>query len=142
MIGSGPYSIPANGEITIAFALIAGNNLTDLQANAAAARNKYNSLVGITNYNSELPSDFSLSQNYPNPFNPTTNIKFSIASSGLTSLKIYTTLGKEVASLVKEYLQAGSYDADWNASGKSSGVYFYRLQANGFVQTKRMLRIK
>ncbi|MBK6877960.1 MAG: S8 family serine peptidase [Ignavibacteria bacterium] len=142
VIGSGPYSIPANGEITIAFALIAGNNLTDLQANAAAARNKYNSLVGITNYNSELPSDFSLSQNYPNPFNPTTNIKFSIANPGLTSLKIYNTLGKEVASLVNEYLQAGSYDADWNASGNSSGVYFYRLQANGFVQTKRMLLIK
>lgn len=142
VIGSGPYSIPANGEITIAFALIGGNNLSDLQANAVAARNKYTSLVGITNYNSELPSDFSLSQNYPNPFNPTTNIKFSIANPGLTSLKIYNTLGKEVASLVNEYLQAGSYDADWNASGNSSGVYFYRLQANGFVQTKRMLLIK
>lgn len=142
VLGSGPYSIPANGEITIAFALIAGNNLTDLQANAVAARNKYNSLVGITNYNSELPSDYSLSQNYPNPFNPATNIKFSIANPGLTSLKIYNTLGKEVASLVNEYLQAGSYDADWNASGNSSGVYFYRLQANGFVQTKRMLLIK
>jgi serine protease len=142
VLGSGPYNIPANGEITIAFALIAGNNLSDLQANAVAARNKYNSLVGITNYNSELPSDFSLSQNYPNPFNPSTNIKFSIANPGLTSLKIYNTLGKEVASLVNEYLQAGSYDADWNASGNSSGVYFYRLQANGFVQTKRMLLIK
>jgi subtilisin family serine protease len=142
VIGSGPYSIPANGEITIAFALIGGNNLSDLQANAVAARNKYTSLVGITNYNSELPSDFSLSQNYPNPFNPTTNIKFSIANPGLTSLKIYNTLGKEVASLVNEYLQAGSYDADWNASGNSSGVYFYRLQADGFVQTKRMLLIK
>ena len=142
VLGSGPYSIPANGEITIAFALIAGNNLSDLQANAVAARNKYNSLVGITNYNSELPSDFSLSQNYPNPFNPSTNIKFSIANPGLTSLKIYNTLGREVASLVNEYLQAGSYDADWNASGNSSGVYFYRLQANGFVQTKRMLLIK
>jgi serine protease len=142
VLGSGPYNIPANGEITIAFALIAGNNLSDLQANAVAARNKYNSLVGITNYNSELPSDFSLSQNYPNPFNPSTNIKFSIANPGLTSLKIYNTLGREVASLVNEYLQAGSYDADWNASGNSSGVYFYRLQANGFVQTKRMLLIK
>ncbi len=142
VLGSGPYNIPANGEITIAFALLAGDNLADLQANAVAARNKYNSLVGITNYNSELPADFMLSQNYPNPFNPTTNIKFSIANPGLTSLKIYNTLGKEVASLVNQYLQAGSYDADWNAGGFSSGVYFYRLQANGFVQTKRMLLIK
>ncbi len=142
VIGSGPYSIPPNGEITIAFALIAGDNLADLRANAVAARNKYATLVGISNYSSEVPGSFSLMQNYPNPFNPTTNIKFSIPNSGLASLKVFNTLGQEVATLVNQYLQAGSYNADWNASGYSSGVYFYRLESGAFSQTKRMLLIK
>ena len=61
-------------------------NLNDLKANCIAAKNKYNSLLGITNYNSQIPEKFSLSQNYPNPFNPTTNIKFGLSKSGYTSL--------------------------------------------------------
>lgn len=142
VLGSGPYTIPSNGEITIAFALVAGSNLADLQANTVAARNKYASLVGINNYVSELPESFSLSQNYPNPFNPVTNIKFSVATPGLTKIQVYNSLGQNVATLVNQVLQAGTYDADWNASGYSSGVYFYRLEANGFSQTKRMLLIK
>lgn len=147
VLGSGPYNIPPNGEVTVAFAVIAGDNLADIQANTVAARNKYATLVGINNYSSYMPESFSLAQNYPNPFNPSTNIKFSIAAPGLTTLRVYNTLGQNIATLVNQYLQAGSYDADWNASGYSSGVYFYRLEVspsggNGFTQTKRMLLLK
>lgn len=142
VIGSGPYNIPANGEITIAFALIAGNNLADLQANAVAARNKYATLVGVNSYNSELPASYSLSQNYPNPFNPSTNIKFSIAAPGSTSLRIYNTIGQNIATLVDGFMQAGNYSVDWNASGMSSGLYYYRLESGGFGVTRKMLMIK
>ena len=142
VMGSGPYSIPANGEIIVAYALVAGDNLNDLKANSVAAKNKYNSLVGISNYNSQIPDRYSLSQNYPNPFNPATTIKFGLSNSGLTSLKIYNILGKEVSKLVNSNLQAGSYEVKWDAASYTSGVYFYRLESNGFIETKRMLLIK
>ncbi|HMR41203.1 MAG TPA: S8 family serine peptidase, partial [Ignavibacteria bacterium] len=141
LIGSGPYSIPSNGEIVIAFAILAGDNLADLQANTVAARNKYNTVLGITNFNSQIPEEYSLSQNYPNPFNPSTNIKFAISSPGFTSLKIYNMLGKEVSKLVSENLQAGSYEYNWDASAFTSGVYFYKLESDGFAETKRMLLV-
>ena len=142
VIGSGPYSIPTNGEIVIAFAILAGDNLADLQANTIAAKTKYNSLVSITNFNSQIPDEYSLSQNYPNPFNPSTNIKFSLTRSGFTTLKVYNMLGKEVSKLVNANLQAGSYDYNWDASAFNSGVYFYKLESEGFAETKRMLLVK
>ncbi|MCB0727512.1 MAG: S8 family serine peptidase [Ignavibacteriae bacterium] len=142
VIGSGPYSIPTNGEIVIAFAILAGDNLADLQANTVAARNKYNTVLGITNFNSQIPDEYSLSQNYPNPFNPSTNIKFSLKQSGFTSLKIYNMLGKEVSKLVNANLQAGSYEYNWDASAFTSGIYFYKLESEGFAETKRMLLVK
>lgn len=148
--GSGPYSIPAGGYVTITFALIAGDNLADLQANCIAAKNKYNSVIGITNYNSQIPDRYSLSQNYPNPFNPVTNVEFGISKSGFVSLKIYDVLGKEAATLVNENLQPGTYKYNFDASNLSSGVYFYRLvvsssnpiKANEFIQTKSMMLLK
>ncbi|MEO8446151.1 MAG: S8/S53 family peptidase [bacterium] len=141
-IGSGPYTIAANSEITVTFALIAGDNLADLQANCVAAKNKYSSVLGIVNYNSQIPDQYSLSQNYPNPFNPSTLIKFNLTSAGYTSLKIYDMLGKEVTSLVNTNLQPGSYTAEWNASNYTSGIYFYKLETENFTDTKRMMLVK
>ena len=103
---------------------------------------KYSQSIGINKLGTTLPVEFSLSQNYPNPFNPSTNIRFDIPKSGLTVLKVYDVLGKEVASLVNEKLSAGSYEIDWNASNFSSGVYFYQLQSGDFVKTKKMLFVK
>ncbi|MGH2568875.1 MAG: PQQ-dependent sugar dehydrogenase [Bacteroidota bacterium] len=87
------------------------------------------------------PADFYLHQNYPNPFNPTTTILFSIPAGtyGHTSLRVYSALGQVVATLVNEELTAGNYEATWGADGFSSGVYFYRLVAGGFVETKKLL---
>lgn len=142
IVGSGPYTIPVNGEITVAFAIIAGDNLADLQANCVAAKNKYNSILGITNFDSKIPESYSLSQNYPNPFNPSTNIKFGLTKSGFTSLKIYDALGRQVSELIGKNLQPGSYEVEWNASDFTSGIYFYKLQSESFTETKRMMLIK
>ncbi|MGQ9805656.1 MAG: T9SS type A sorting domain-containing protein [Chlorobiales bacterium] len=89
-----------------------------------------------------LPSLFVLEQNYPNPFNPTTTIRYQLPVSSTVSLIIYDVLGKEVATLVKGRQEAGSYNLNFNASNLASGVYFYRLQAGNFVQTKKMILVK
>jgi hypothetical protein len=99
-------------------------------------------LVGINQISSEVPESFSLSQNYPNPFNPTTNIKFQIAKSGFVKMIVYNALGKEIKNLVNQQLQPGTYEADFDASNLPSGVYYYRMETEGFTQTKKMVLIK
>jgi hypothetical protein len=86
--------------------------------------------------------EYALDQNYPNPFNPSTAIQFSLEKSGKTVLEIYNTLGQKVATLVNGELSAGAHRYQWNASGLASGVYFYRLQSNEFVATKKMILVK
>jgi len=90
----------------------------------------------------ELPVGYDLSQNYPNPFNPTTNIKFSIPGSGFVSLKVYNTLGQEVATLLNEYKNAGTYQVDFNASKLSSGMYTYTLTSGNYRISKKMMLLK
>jgi hypothetical protein len=95
-----------------------------------------------------VPREFSLSQNYPNPFNPTTTINFSLPERSRVELKIYDLLGREVAALIEgDEIQAGVHRVQWNGRNRfgeavSTGVYFYRIVAGGFVQTKKMLLIK
>jgi len=90
----------------------------------------------------EIPTVFSLQQNYPNPFNPGTKINYSIPKESFVSLKVYDILGKEVVALINEEQPLGSYEVDFDASNLSAGVYFYKLQAGDFVQTRKMLLIK
>ncbi|MGE5315116.1 MAG: Ig-like domain-containing protein [Acidobacteriota bacterium] len=85
------------------------------------------------------PKEFALTQNYPNPFNPSTNFEVHVAEVGLVSVKVYDLLGREVSVLVNEKLAPGIYTYAMNASMLTSGVYFYRMQAGSFVQTKRMI---
>lgn len=103
-----------------------------------------NTLVGISQLNIGIPETFSLSQNYPNPFNPVTKIKFTISgtTAAQTILYVYSALGKEVAVLVNQQLQPGTYEADWDASSYPSGVYYYRLESGDFKETKKMVLIK
>jgi len=91
---------------------------------------------------SEVPGDFCLYQNYPNPFNPSTFISFDIPKNSHIRLVVYDALGREAAVLVNETLQAGHHEYSWNARGFPSGVYYYRLQAAGFGETKRMVLAK
>jgi hypothetical protein len=97
--------------------------------------------TGIQN-KSTVVSNFKLSQNYPNPFNPTTTIQYEIPNSGLVTLKVYDILGREVKTLVNQHKNSGSYEVNFNAGNFSSGVYFYRLQAGNFIQTKKMILLK
>ncbi|HCL00326.1 MAG TPA: hypothetical protein DHW42_09535 [Candidatus Marinimicrobia bacterium] len=89
-----------------------------------------------------VPEVFSLLQNYPNPFNPTTTIKFALSKETFATLEIYTISGKKVANLVSKSLPSGDYYITWDASEFASGVYFYRLKADGFVQSKKLLLLK
>jgi len=100
-------------------------------------------LTGIEN-NNQIPKTFSLEQNYPNPFNPSTKILFTIPGSSVaqTFLSVYDVLGKHVATLVNGQLKPGTYSVEWNANNYPSGVYFYKIEAEGFRDTKKMLLIK
>lgn len=90
----------------------------------------------------ERPLQSALWQNYPNPFNPSTNIKFQIAHSNFVSLRVFDLLGRDVATLVNEVKQPGSYEVSWDVSGVPSGVYFYRLRAGSFTDTRRMMVLR
>jgi photosystem II stability/assembly factor-like uncharacterized protein len=113
---------------------------------------KYSDIIE-TEVNQEF--NYSLEQNYPNPFNPSTKIKFTIPTPpsssplskgrnevGFVTLKVYDVLGNEIATLVNEYKPAGRYETDFNADGLTSGIYFYKLQAGSFVETKKMILIR
>ncbi|MEO8512556.1 MAG: T9SS type A sorting domain-containing protein [Ignavibacteria bacterium] len=99
-------------------------------------------IVGLNNISFDIPENFELSQNYPNPFNPSTHFGFRIADFGLVKLTIYDALGKEVAILINEQLQPGSYEAHWDASTYPSGVYYYKLESGSFTETRKMVLIK
>ena len=132
------------------------------KGNGGIFRRPLSELVGIQTISNQIPDIFSLSQNYPNPFNPSTKIKFDIPQTplnppfnqrgdgrspgGFARLTIYDILGKEVAILVSEQLQPGTYSVEWSAVGGAAnytcGVYFYKLEAGKFTETKKMLLIK
>jgi hypothetical protein len=99
-------------------------------------------VTGVEPIGNTVPDKFTLNQNYPNPFNPVTNIKFSIPKSGIVKLIVYDAVGKQVAELVNGQYNAGEYKVDFNASGLSSGVYFYKIDSDGFSDIKKMMLVK
>jgi hypothetical protein len=99
-------------------------------------------ITAVETNKDDLPTAFALEQNYPNPFNPSTKISWQLTVGSQATLKVYDILGKEVASLVNEYRQAGKYETEFNAEVLSSGVYFYQLKAGDFLQTKKMILLK
>lgn len=99
-------------------------------------------LVSVPPSGKNVPLQFGLEQNFPNPFNPTTVIRYELALTSYVVLKIYDVLGKEVETLINEWLSAGSHSGTFNAKELPSGIYFYRLQAGDFVETKKMILLK
>ncbi len=99
-------------------------------------------VTGIEAEQNELPTEFYLSQNFPNPFNPSTTIKYQIPELRFVTLNIYDVLGSEVATLVNEQKPADSYEVQFNGSNLPSGIYFYRIQAGSFIETKKMVLMK
>jgi hypothetical protein len=98
-------------------------------------------ITGIKN-TGEILEGFNLSQNYPNPFNPVTNIKFCVPENGRVVLKVYDIIGNEVATLCDQNLKSGAYNAGFDGSGFASGIYFYRLTAGDYTDTKKMTLVK
>ncbi len=99
-------------------------------------------ITGIEPVSNEIPSGFKLEQNYPNPFNPVTNIKFSVTKTGFVSLTVYDITGKETSQFVNKNLNPGTYNYEFDASMLPSGVYFYRLNTDGFTDVKKMILVK
>ena len=100
-------------------------------------------ISGVVNYKMRILSEnYQLMQNYPNPFNPSTIISFSLVARSFVSLKVFDLLGRDVANIVSEEMQPGNYSRQWNASDLPSGIYFYRLQAGSFAETKKLILLK
>jgi hypothetical protein len=102
---------------------------------------EYSKIVEV-NIASAVVNEFELSQNYPNPFNPTTTIKFNLPDAGNVKLSVYNLLGQEVQTIVNGFMESGSHSVNFDASNLNSGVYLYKLEANGFTQTRKMTLIK
>jgi hypothetical protein len=98
-------------------------------------------ITGVGN-SGEILDGFSLSQNYPNPFNPVTNIKFTVPKNGHVTLKVYDMIGNEVGTICNSYLQKGAYNGGFDGINLASGVYFYRLTAGEYTDTKKMTLVK
>ena len=104
---------------------------------------RYGNAIGISQINTELPSEYKLGQNYPNPFNPATTIDFSIPVSSKVTLKVYDPVGKEVSTLVNEFRNAGNYSVNFSAGSElNSGIYFYKITAGEFISTKKFMLVK
>jgi hypothetical protein len=89
-----------------------------------------------------IPAEFALYQNYPNPFNPSTTIQYSVKERASVELVLYDILGRQVVVLVNEEQDAGYYKINFNAGRLASGIYFYRIQAGNFIETKKMILLK
>jgi hypothetical protein len=119
------------------------NNATGFVCGESGFIVKLHSYVtGVSNISTNIPEKFNLHQNYPNPFNPSTKITFDIPEQGIVTLKVYDILGKEVAGLIKQELQPGSYEYNFNVANLSGGIYFYTLTSSNHTQTKQMILLK
>jgi len=158
LITTGPISMAPSDtqEVVVAILINKGsdrlNSLTILKQDAEHYQNLFykNFPVSVDDDNLSIPDEFVLYQNYPNPFNPITKIKFQIpiVETGHTpslrhaTLKIYDILGREITTIINKELAPGSYEVEFNGNGLASGIYFYRLDAGSFVQTKKMILLR
>jgi hypothetical protein len=111
-------------------------------SSAGAKIYKRTFVVSVENIISEIPEEYKLEQNYPNPFNPTTTIQFSIPEQTFVKLEVFSSLGEKISTLVSEELNAGNYKYEWSAINLPSGIYYYKLSANEFSKTNKMILLK
>lgn len=142
MLDSIRASFNAGDSILTLWSATAYNGIDSSTSNSLIVILNGRNTVGVTQISSEIPAEFNLFNNYPNPFNPVTNIKFDIPKSSFVKLHIYDSKGAVVSELVNTNLQAGSYNYSFDAVKLSSGVYFYRVEAGSFTETKRMILLK
>ena len=147
-----PYSLSTNGiaskqvkvKITLSTnleeaksALIRSTSTVDLRQGLGKASTEQVAVLEM-----DLPSRFSLDQNYPNPFNPTTTIRYGLSTNAMVTLSVFNTLGQLVTTLVNEEERPGYHEVKFDGSNLASGVYFYRLSAGSFVQTRKLLLVR
>jgi hypothetical protein len=101
-----------------------------------------NTVVGVNPVSTVIPNEFFMDQNYPNPFNPVTNIKFGVPALSKVKITIFDALGREMNTLINNFLEAGAYEVQFDGSKYASGIYFYRIDAGSFVQTKKLMLVK
>lgn len=126
----------AGVEITAADTLQPNNGTINIDPFSTSWRGPLATSVRLSE---QVPADFRLMQNYPNPFNPSTTIRYEVAAREPIQLGVYDVLGREVATLVNEVQDPGTYQVTWDATGLATGVYLYRLQSGPFVEMKKML---
>jgi rhamnogalacturonan endolyase len=140
-----PITFPANllktGENTVVFKLLSVGNRGGLMYDVVKLE-AGDPVTSVNMTDTDQPEHYYLEQNYPNPFNPVTRITFSISKSALTNLTIYNSLGQEVKTLLNEYMTTGHHQIEFDGSALPSGVYFYQLRSDSFLQVKKMLLIK
>lgn len=150
---AGPFNIPNGDSVVVSFAYLTGDNLTDIQLSADAAKLAYSSIATNVEELPDKPLEFVLEQNYPNPFNPSTRIDFRIGTQSQVKVEIYDLLGRKVAALVNDNLNAGLHHAYWNGKNQNgeavaSGIYIYRMTAVSnsdgakYEQTRKMVMLK
>jgi len=144
LVSTGPYTLNPGDSLAVSMALVAGKGKQALIAAAQVAKAKYIELTtGVNDLPpSRVPSEFALSQNYPNPFNPSTNIAFDVPRRSHVLLRVFNVLGQRVATLVDEVRSPGHYTVQWSGLSLASGVYFYSMQTESFVQTQKMVLLK
>ena len=98
--------------------------------------------ISLSNIDGALPTSFALNQNYPNPFNPTTMLAYDLPVASHVELNIYNVLGQHVTQLVNSDMEAGSHLIEFDGSAYASGIYFYRISADNFTETKKMMMLK
>lgn len=138
MLSGGTTTSP-NSVVQTVSTNLTGYSLSTSNHSSASELCLITNLDPVTN---QLPASFSLKQNYPNPFNPVTKIEFDIALQSTVVLSVYDQTGRKVKDLVNEFKNPGSYSVSFDASGLTSGVYFYRLSAGEFVETRRLVLLK
>jgi hypothetical protein len=145
----GDIPVPEKENIRINFWLIFGNApLNGENTEFLINEFQFMPLPGVMRvdpdpvFDTSVLQSITLSQNYPNPFNPITKIEFVLPKSSEVSLRIYNILGEEVATLLSASLLSGSHQVEWDATGLSSGIYLYRLDAEGEVRTRKLILMK
>jgi len=127
---------------TLYLAIALGADESEMHANIQLAQQKYDQITSVESDLNNIPSNFTLDQNYPNPFNPATKISFGLPQRSSVVLKVFNTLGQEVAELVNESLDAGMHSFNFDASKLTSGVYIYSLKTDAGLISKKMTLIK
>jgi hypothetical protein len=150
LMSSGPFAFTDGDTQEVVVGIVIAQGQTGLESvallkqNSQIAQQAYdnNFVTAVEEKTTNAPVDYALQQNFPNPFNPATTFDFSIPRDELVSLKIYNPLGEEVAVVIEKKFAAGRHQVTWNPSGLTTGLYFYRLQAGAFNQTRKLTLLK